>query len=314
MTDIKEKTKENEPAEPKKTAAPPKNMLKNKPFFSWAKLAVVSILGVQNYGLFILHQKINLLEGKLNHHQKTYFIEKEKFDALDTKLKNLEKQILAMPKENPEASKDQQSFIRDSLQNFSLSEKQLSDIFESIKNAFVLKSDLKEVQQSKLTPLLYMDVLKQAVMSGKPYDKILETTRTLVLSNTAVKPEIVTAFDILKLSAATGLPSLSLLYQLPENNPVTSMHLPSWLDWIKDYMKITADVSKGLSSEARRRLMEMIESGRLAEAYQTVNRHIEEHSDQKNLWEPWLKTMDVRLKTLQSIDLIQQNLLESAVS
>ncbi|MBX9977373.1 MAG: hypothetical protein K2X98_03905 [Alphaproteobacteria bacterium] len=277
---------------------------------------------------------LHMFYGRMSHLESEYSILQNnlplQIKELETKLVDIQKNMTQKMQElEVKASEhinapppEAKPLTPEQFQSYGLGQMQIASVKDALTESFVTKKELEEKDATALQSkaLLYCEALKQAVLSGNPYGKILEAIKQAVLHKDTSSPPLITAFDILALSAQKGLPKLSELYRFPEDLSVTSesstMDLwPSWLSWMKSWVKdnvhVNVHASKGLSPSEKQLILQLLDAGQIPLAIEKITHHMNNHADLKELWRPWLASADRRVKTLQSLDTIQHFLLES---
>ncbi len=272
-------------------------------------LVMILLFSIQSYKIHRLSEKMSLADVEIAS------LRSDKSDN-DGKISDINKKILQL-KEQVQSLHPQPSALQEmtteKFQAYSLGTEQIDSIKQILSDTFALKSDLQSALQNKSEAVISIDLLKRAILSGKPYAHILDAAQKTLLAHYPDNKNLLTAFGILRLSSSSGLPSLTTLYDFPKTQE-EKITLPSWLSWITDYMSMRAHVSQELSIEHHERLIRLLEGEQILEASHLVNRHVEEHPLQKERWGGWLKAADMRAKTMQSIDSIYEFLLKSIQS
>jgi hypothetical protein len=120
----------------------------------------------------------------------------------------------------------------------------------------------------------------------------------------------------LNIAAKEGLTPTKLLHDIPHVEQTVAW--PSFLKWLSHFVHVESVGGSDLSRAQKQTLSAFLDHRQFDEAVALIKRHLDQHpnlpQEQRESWSTWTKSVELHLKTQQSLTHVQHALIEKGLS
>jgi hypothetical protein len=171
-------------------------------------------------------------------------------------------------------------------------------------------SDSKAIAPLSLSPLpdslTCSFFVKVTIEKGQTYENVLKLLQKAIAREQIPLTKVQGFLDVLTLHAKEGVLTRTKLYECLPTLDITSTFLPSYLEWLNDFIKISSSNS---SSDLKEKVILSLNSHNIKEAISLIKAHLEVTPRDASIWNAWLDKALLFQTTHEALDQLANTLI-----